>query len=207
VSSACAIEGSRSGEARQRRRRCDARKSKREKLFFVVKRLESTVPLADWGRPPSSQPSVTHDDKRRSESKKDKERKERTALSCEANAAEGYALSSKLDGQTPEGRRRRVGGKRRRGVAKGDVKTANKTTTDRQKNEDPAPFPSFSSSLHSAAQSSCDCLPFLPPVALGFSSAVFEGRSSEWMLGRTPPWEMTTWPRRRLSSSSLRMAS
>jgi hypothetical protein len=34
----------------------------------------------------------------------------------------------------------------------------------------------------------------------------YEGKSSEWMLGRTPPWEMTTEPRRRLSSSSFRMA-
>ena len=33
------------------------------------------------------------------------------------------------------------------------------------------------------------------------------GKSSAWMLGRTPPWEMTTWPSNRLSSSSFRIAS
>ena len=35
----------------------------------------------------------------------------------------------------------------------------------------------------------------------------FLGRSTDWMLGRTPPWAIVTCDRRRFSSSLLRMAS
>ena len=59
--------------------------------------------------------------------------------------------------------------------------------------------------LPDPAQRSCDALPFLPGTTGTLSD--LDGSSSEWMFGSTPPCEMTTWPSRRLSSSSLRIAS
>src|SRR6202045_720453 len=45
----------------------------------------------------------------------------------------------------------------------------------------------------------------LPPPTFGV--AVFLGRRTAWMLGRTPPWAIVTPDSSLLSSSSLRMAS
>ena len=70
--------------------------------------------------------------------------------------------------------------------------TSGSETTERSKDSLPA-------------QTSWLTAPFLPDLLSDF--ALFAGRSSGWMDGRTPPWEMTTWPSSLLSSSSFRTAS
>ncbi len=64
---------------------------------------------------------------------------------------------------------------------------------------------SFLEDLVCSEKSTVVCFVLFVKVYLGFW--VFLGRSTAWMLGRTPPWAMVTPESSLFNSSSLRMAN